>query len=200
MEHWLPWRWQIGGGFLIGSRYIHSLVSYNGSTKSKRLEEFVYTYFSSVSFKGLSLVTGRLLPPRFFKNQCMHTTNHLFDGLISPKVFHSWTQCLWNENSNRNQGKLNATTALWVTAVICHRVTSLGDISHMAYTSHCLELPKPLQHGLCSYLTALDCPKSIPFAYFRTRLQYPLFEEAIPRLNISCCLVTKSLSWASPGL
>ena len=94
--------------FLIGILYLRSLVSYNGSTKSKRLEEFAYTHFLSVSFKGLSLVTGRLLPPCVFKNPHTHTTNHLFDGLIRQKGFHSWTQCLWNEKSNGNPGEPNA--------------------------------------------------------------------------------------------
>ena len=109
----------------------------------------------------------------------MQQTTSWIDSL-SRKSFHSWTQCLWKEDYNGNQGKLNATIAPGVTTVTCHSVICRLPGRHLTLGIHLLVLPKPLQLGPCNCLTGLDSPKSIPFASFRTQLKCPLFGEAIP--------------------
>lgn len=75
--------WSVFGTY---ARWSPTTAALNPNVKKN-----LYTHiFLSVSFKGLSPATGRLLPPCIFKSQRTHTTNHLLDRLVRREGFSQW--------------------------------------------------------------------------------------------------------------
>lgn len=74
-----------GGFWSVFGTYTREPAHWSPATAAlnPNIRRNLCTYILQVSaYKALSLVTGSLLPPCFFRSQGTNTTNHLLDGLV----------------------------------------------------------------------------------------------------------------------